>query len=87
MVKLGNNLLGIHDQDQLPESLKELFSKPNVKKELDALRNENGDVAITIGNTIYEITYVRVIPPSDCMEEYKKREKAKLRETFNLDLI
>lgn len=41
-------------------------------------QDEDGMVRIEDEDTVYEITYVKLIPPSDCMEEYKRRQKEKL---------
>jgi len=67
--------------------VKHLLSAANLPKTLKDKQDEDGIVRIETSDKIYEITYVRVIPPSDCMEEYKKREMEKLNRAFNLKLI
>lgn len=84
MVKLGKNIVGFHNELELPKEVIDVLSKPDLRNELQALKTEDGKVQIIANNVIYEITYVRVIPPSDCMEEFKRRQNEKLLKTFNV---
>lgn len=64
------------------------MKKPNIKKELEGFRNKDGEVLIPVGDVIYDITYVRVIPPgTDCMAEFKRRQKEQFEKIFEIHLI
>lgn len=71
----------------MTDEIKKLLSTPNIGKFMKDKQDEDGMVRIEDEDTVYEIIYVKLIPPSDCMEEYKRRQKEKLVKTFNLILI
>lgn len=70
--KFGDNIIQYPSNNNLPYEVKVLLSGANLPKTLKDKQDEDGMVRIETSDKIYEITYVRIIPPSDCMEEYKK---------------
>jgi len=42
---------------------------------------------IPVGDKIYDVTHVQIIPPSDCMKEYKLREKLRLEKYLNVKIL
>lgn len=89
MIKIGENLISnTHNVNDLPEEVKDVLKKSDVKKVLRGLADENGNVFIEGKDKIYQITYVQVIPAkTDCFEKYKQMELQKLKETFNLQKL
>lgn len=89
MIKIGDNLISnTHNVGDLPEEVKEVLKKPDVKKVLKGMADENGNVFIEGKDKIYQITYVQVIPAkTDCFEKYKQMELEKLKKTFNLQKL
>lgn len=88
MVQIGDNLISNPQHvDDLPEEVKEILKKRNVKKVLRGMANEEGNVVIEGKDKRYQITYVQIIPAkTDCFEKYQQMQREKLHQVFNIPI-
>lgn len=84
VLTLNGNIVKHSDDKGLYLEVLKILEADDLKTELQKEEYKQG---VVIGNKLVKFLYVRVVPPSNCYQEFLRREHHRRRRLFNLSFI